>query len=697
MVTDNNIFAQQHFKTHFLDSKQNLIDLTDQYFDDLNLENLSIDDQILLLHRELLALSQSIRQFQHQEYIEFSRNDDLLLSLFIARLYFFESDDTEAIRQGFLLCEKRNKLIARFLAAKKSLQPFTIADFVSGKPNAVFYQLHDLPHGTPEDDYYTMRSWQTKKVLDCVSSELQLLSGQFNAALATRKNKKALIEKERAQLLNIFTNYRQFTPESLIAELSTLEGCRDHAFPANRQLFYADFSRFRDGYRLEELLTPQWLKAATTALAPAQGVPRHTFPPLFCWSLIRYDLWLGQISNGSISENPDPADKETLFEQTWSETLWQCDRQINETRAAYNLQTLNSSDYIRFLFDNLDRLRDDFNRMPDPTYYNLLLNPQALKCHFLINCLFDGCDQPVQNLKNAMRINEEFNFYQQEMLQTNENPLLLKPDECSILVSCQIIDLINYMIPNPEIVGDLLKILSESTTHLRSGRKPLLFITEDLKDQLINLFEKALNNFEKLLDQHPESHKAEYVICQEKRLALKALKAQRQKTELHVCFKHLKDFLQIEIKTISSLKNCESINFNELLNPPVSLEPAKPSFGFDPKQKEKFGKLIQRLCSEIRLLDLAYSSPSELINVLTSKDFSKERITIHLGCQTNEFKYVLKCLKPMFAKLKPVAIEEYGLFYTKDGNPLKAANIYNSNDEKILSKDKIDAIFQELQ
>ncbi len=697
VVTDNNKFVRRYFEEHFLKCKPELIDLTDQYIDDLNLDTRSVAEQILLLHDELQTLNQTIGRFPQQEFIEFCHNDQLLFNLFLAQLNFSASNAITDIRQGFLFCEKRNRLIALLLAAKKSLPSFNVIDFITGKPNVIFYQLNDIPFGLSEDDYYTMRSRQTKMVLDGIKTELRLLTVQFTAALATRENKKTLIEKERSQLLNIFSNYRCFTPESLIDELSELYGCCTHTFPANHQLFYTDFCRFRDGVLLPELLTPPKLKSAIAALTPKEGKPCHSAPPLFCWSLIRYDQWLDQLSRGAISEDSEPVDEEKLFEQTWIEAMSLCDQQINAARKAYNLNTLHLADYIRYLLDKLDELRDDFNRMPDPTYYNLLLNPQAVKSHFLINCLFNDCGQAVQNLSNAMRINEEFNFFQQEMIRINKNQALVKPQDCTLLITLQIISLINCMFPDPETVNQLVNIFSESTSHLRHGRKPVLFVVEDLKVQLNDLFDKTISRFEDLLDSHPQSQKTEYLIDQQKNLLKNELRAKRSGIQLHKYFEHLKGLFELELKTIDQLNHCKSADVKKILLPPEKIDAAHSSFGFNKKYLDRLSHVVEALCFKVRLVDPINNSPADLIAVLTSKDLSREKTQIHIGCQTNEFKYILKKLKPWFSKLQYALIKRSGLFLTSEGKPLTDANLSNSKDEKILSKVKIDAIFQELQ
>jgi hypothetical protein len=253
------------------------------------------------------------------------------------------------------------------------------------------------------------------------------------------------------------------------------------------------------------------------------------------------------------------------------------------------------------------------------------------------------------------------------------------------------------MVPDSEIIGDMLKILSETTTHLHTGRKPILFIIDDLKVQLINLFDKAYINFEKLLQQHPESCKAEYLICQERYLSGKELNAKRSKSELDEHFYYLKELFKLELSTIYSLNNCETNILKKLLLPPQKLEPARPSFGLDPKQAEKLGKIIHRLCAEVRLVDPYYNTANDLIKVFSSKDLSKEKVQIHLGCQTNEFKYIFKKLKPYFSKLQKALMMRTHLFFTYEGTPLTDSNLSNSKDEKILSKEKIDKIFQQMQ
>ncbi|MDA3929320.1 MAG: hypothetical protein PF541_10205 [Prolixibacteraceae bacterium] len=156
----------------------------------------------------------------------------------------------------------------------------------------------------------------------------------------------------------------------------------------------------------------------------------------------------------------------------------------------------------------------------------------------------------------------------------------------------------------------------------------------------------------------------------------------------------LKDY---EIKTGKKLDNPFYLELlNDNLNPSsrVTKEDDLNSFGLLNNNQETVNKLkniINALNLNIKLLK--ETDTDSFLEVLIAPDFSILDKKIMIGCQTNEFKYVCYKLSKYFQNFSYLTIGNTGLFFSRSGKVLTRTNLANSNFDVILSKDKIDKIF----
>ena len=124
--------------------------------------------------------------------------------------------------------------------------------------------------------------------------------------------------------------------------------------------------------------------------------------------------------------------------------------------------------------------------------------------------------------------------------------------------------------------------------------------------------------------------------------------------------------------------------------------PNKFTFGFN-ANADNLKTVIRHLYNKADLINQDNTSPDDVINVLLAKDLTTINTTIHLNCQTAIFRYIVDKLKPVFSNLKRIAIEKSALFYSKNGNLIKAQNLSSSKIDNPKLKEEIDKIFKQLQ
>jgi hypothetical protein len=109
--------------------------------------------------------------------------------------------------------------------------------------------------------------------------------------------------------------------------------------------------------------------------------------------------------------------------------------------------------------------------------------------------------------------------------------------------------------------------------------------------------------------------------------------------------------------------------------------------------------VVDQLTAEINFINDSLSKPQDLVAALSSKNYIPGTVTIHLGCPTNQARYIINKLQPAFGGLTLTNIVKSQLFISKSGKPitrysLSGATQRNSDNPK--QKKVIDTIMNEL-
>ena len=122
----------------------------------------------------------------------------------------------------------------------------------------------------------------------------------------------------------------------------------------------------------------------------------------------------------------------------------------------------------------------------------------------------------------------------------------------------------------------------------------------------------------------------------------------------------------------------------------------KTSFGYKGNNKTNLIKIIEQLQLKIDLLDYR-TTTHQLLEVLTTNDFTKIDFKIYFEANTTAVRYFFDKLKHQFKDLKLSLIEKSDKFYTKNDNILTAQNLSSSKQFTFKEKEIIDNIFKQMQ
>jgi len=291
-------------------------------------------------------------------------------------------------------------------------------------------------------------------------------------------------------------------------------------------------------------------------------------------------------------------------------------------------------------------------------------------------------------------INNESDFYFRELVDRYFDPVLKKSLQSLPTVEFQLINLINSMVPDSSTIHKMLTLCSNTIGSLTNGRKPYLFVTTDLKDGLLELFDITEAKLYYQLRRLKEDIVYEYTLDQISELKRKSLEAKKNNTGYHPHIDLLTELLETHFNLIKA--TVSPINIEKLLKPkPVKNKSL--TFGYKGLDKEKLRILCSTLTVKVRLINEAHCQIDDFVEVLISKELTKTQKHIRFDCENPQLRYIIDRLMPYFSSLTFANIEKSKLFYTKKGSLLTATNLSRNKQDFPKDYKIIDQIFKQLQ
>lgn len=246
------------------------------------------------------------------------------------------------------------------------------------------------------------------------------------------------------------------------------------------------------------------------------------------------------------------------------------------------------------------------------------------------------------------------------------------------------------MVPDHNLINKLKNAFALTSKSLKA-RKPILFIVLHLEDSFPSIFNQALMNLQQLLETQPADKKVTYAIRQIIDLEYMELIESRNKHNLNPFIADLKKTIKTELDCVQFRQNYKPVKKDHHLTEIETQDTKKFSFGYK-KATGYLSPFIPRLNMEINFLD-SRTTQESFERIITAANLDTINEKIYLGCQTNEFTYLIKYFKTAFKSFNPATIGKSGLFISNTGHTITADSIYNSKIDNLQTKFAIDNIF----
>ena len=505
-------------------------------------------------------------------------------------------------------------------------------------------------------------------------------------------------------------NLNELTPEKkvlkLTEELDLLKQKIDD-FEFNEYLIFADdehqlyniFSAYllfyhRDDQAIlgESLILNEKYKQLSQLL-PETKAQLPIFPlnvSICCLSWINCNRSLTDILEEKIGLH-DPLDHsyKQLFEQIFEQGIFQSKKRITEFKSKYPSNGISDHKYQFIISYELTKLSVDWNNLANPDYYQFLLVNENVKSYFLTNCLLNiYIEKHKIELIKTVVINEMVNYFENELSQINKK-LIRTLSDLNLLIH-QISKIISVMVPDHNLINKLKNAFALTSKSLKA-RKPILFIVLHLEDSFPSIFNQALMNLQQLLETLPADKKVTYAIRQIIDLEYMELIESRNKHNLNPFIADLKKTIKTELDCVQFRQNYKPVKKDHHLTETETQDTKKFSFGYK-KATGYLSPFIPRLNMEINFLD-SRTTQESFERIITAANLDTINEKIYLGCQTNEFTYLIKYFKTAFKSFNPATIGKSGLFISNTGHTITADSIYNSKIDNLQTKFAIDNIF----
>ncbi|HAH23040.1 MAG TPA: hypothetical protein DCL77_04635, partial [Prolixibacteraceae bacterium] len=480
MTTDINQQIKLHFTPLYQSAGEDAQKQAVLFIENLNLTDLGTEQQIKILHQELHVLKQEIDDFEYQEYIHFAAYEIVIYKIYSARLLFNRNKEDESIKKAFILSARLNCLTQLYELTQTQLPPFTFVHFLKDKNHIVLYEINQRPVGTSPEDYFRIRCWQTRRKVECVSLEARKFSERFERMVTSDTNLTDQINSEIQLLEYIFKNATQLTTPQFITALSELKALSAVAMPENEKEFHEFFCKFIEGDTMNSSLCPLYFKSSLKAIE----ADILSNAPICCWAFIKYDRWLNDIIEGKMGlKELSNMHSDFLFDHTFDEGILRSEQGIAEFKEKYPTEGCTIDTYQSIIFDELNQIRLKYNQLEYPDYYYYLNDREIVKNYFVNNCFLNiDIEKHTEELRQVIYLYEMYTFLMDELHRINDKAV--EPFIDGFFLDAQIIDLITSMVPDPDLMAQLLEMLATTTSQLKKGGKPLFFIIEDLKDAL---------------------------------------------------------------------------------------------------------------------------------------------------------------------------------------------------------------------
>jgi hypothetical protein len=661
MKPDIHSTLKNYFNTEIATIKKS--EIVKNHISKLNLNDLHPEQQILKLHAELESMEKDQEDSIPKEYILFSDSPEHLFRIFFTKIILQKQNDLPQIKEAIILKEKITGIQQLLNNKKEKLKRFTLKDLKSGKNNVIFYQLKQCPPTTTTQEYNLMREYQSETILKTVEAELHHLKNTF--LVQAKHSFKTYLKQEIKNCKNINLKYL------LALTYSKIPNQNYKAYIKNTDEAIFQLPLFQIKETLKNYQSKNKIKPLSC-------------PQLFCHSFNKYYHWLLTLSPTLIpTPSKTSTDYSKTFEHTYKLAIQLTKQQINQ------LKQINSKNYIHTLEKKLSKLKDYSQLNQWPLLPLTEENKPALKAIYFNHLILN---QNPKRSKSQLFLAIQTTLFVSHYTQKLNHLYKRHNIHQDFLSVTQIFDLLSATPPGSDISNQLFNAISNEINHLQKHDMPIISIKKEIKNTLINIYIQAADNLENLYSKNNISSNACHALFQKKYLNKLILHNKRHNIPINPMVNNLIELFDSETNLLFDLKKINHIDIEPLLQTNQNIPTSAPfSFNYAKSDTSILENLVIALNLHIHFLANDTSS-KKFVKIITAPDLDLINQKIHLNCNTNEFKYIIKKIKPLFKSLTYANIGKSKIFLSKKNNLITEQNLNNSKTNNLQSKQIINNI-----
>ena len=666
----------------------------------------SLFDQISLLKKEMVKKDDDTDNSSSYLYRVNHNTDEWLLKLYSSRTVILNADESKELYKGIYNGSLHSLIVDKYHELKKSIPSYSYKDFINGLYNPFFFELEFYSLAT-EEDYNMIREWQAENLIKMVSIEMKILIESIQNECATISDPLTIINFNKDYFDNSFTKIKYSSASELIAALSKFTFLQGYDFSQlNNNEVLIDFDYFTNEKIPWKSIRPGLINNVQDKLDQGKSVSAFSSSPIIFFSLNKVIVWLEKILNGrSIFEPYQEPSLDNLFYKVLDEANNEADSLISSFEVKHDIDNINTNEVKSLYINMINNLRHEYNdQQNDFSNYYLkgVFDEDVLKLAFITNSFFDNDpDSHSEHMKRAIILVNRMQYYIQSLNSiTGSRRFPVTEEDGNVL---EIMYLMHNMALDVDLYKRLEKLMNDTIREFHQSGVPFEILNWNMHEGMKEIFNESIDRLLKYLDDSPPSNKVLYIQTRLKQLKQRELQYKQMQEiypdlEKNNFTKLFIEFLEIEADYIRETKDVKIIPaFNPTSKARLLVGDNRLfSFGYKGTDHDLLLSVINQLCLKIDFLNDRRTKPNDLVNILVSKDLSKEQIKVYLKCETVQFSYIVSNLSRCFQSLTPKLIEESALFYSRKNNLITAQNLYSNKIDNPKEKEAIDKILKQL-
>jgi hypothetical protein len=521
-------------------------------------------DRFKLLYDETRRLDKLIEDHSHQYYVQNHSSEEWLLDQFAGRSFLLNVDEADELEEAIYLGAYDYSVSQKYWELKKEIPKYSYNDFLNGKI-CNYFDTFERAYNIEEEDYYTIRQWQSDKLVSIVDYEYRMLIRKVQQHCKTLQDplKFILAEKEKVEAIDKLPADADVLKMHL-SKLYILEEL--DVSTLNNKLLIKNFLFYKDDRLTWQGVYPLFIQPLLDKVEAKCTKPFGSETTLF-FVINKVADWYELVLNGqSVQQQVTANDWDKLFEQLLTEVKAKTAEAIERIEDyAYN-EELTKEDVKNYLIDKFEGYRHKFNSFKKKYLFGVVDEEkrETLRRMFITNSFFgNDLQEQYDAIKEAMIIHDvswDIEGIYGNIFDTHKMDY---PERAGSHI--EIMSLLNQMVIDKDLYVEERKIMDDFMEHFHSFRLPIEMHFQNHREEMSELFRKALNRLEGHLDDAEPTNKVLYLQSRLKELRQRELRYKQIKHELDDDDDELrystlfKEFLEIEADFIKNTKDIDAL------------------------------------------------------------------------------------------------------------------------------------------